>query len=111
MDGARELKEPSPEGALCSSALVILLINSMLCKYLSWLFKLCCISVYLNSIQDPTNPNMSRHDASDMPGQMIKLGLGSKSVYCIRGFFLESPAPSFHSGMEDGVFFNCYKQL
>lgn len=40
MDGARELKEPSPEGALGSSALVILLINSMLCKYLSWLFKL-----------------------------------------------------------------------
>lgn len=49
MDGARELKEPSPEGALCSSALVILLINSMLCKYLSWLFKLFFTPVYLNS--------------------------------------------------------------
>lgn len=71
MDGARELKEPSPEGALCSSALVILLINSMLCKYLSWLFKLFFTPVYLNSIQNPANPSMSRHDASDMPEHII----------------------------------------
>ena len=71
MDGARELKEPSPEGALCSSALVILLIDSMLCKYLSWLFKLFFTPVYLNLVQDPTNPNMSRHDTSDMPEQII----------------------------------------
>lgn len=71
MDGAREFKEPSPEGALCFSALVILLINSMLCKYLSWHFKLFFTPVYLNSIQNPANSNMSRHDASDMPEHII----------------------------------------